>query len=123
MVIKFPVPGLELVDEDDELEQLVKTPASSTTPTIFASLLWGVRLKSLLRFTSGIGAWPRQPGDPGLCPGGDQHRPAPLPQMMLARHGVFRMLGPQSWNFDKYRELTAYGKRYSIISAPLYGGG
>jgi hypothetical protein len=43
--------------------------------------------------------------------------------MMLARHGVFRMLGPQSIDFDKYSESTTEGKRYSITSAPLCGGG
>ena len=39
--------------------------------------------------------------------------------MMLARHGVFRMLGPQSQDFDKYSELTAEGKRYSTAQARL----
>jgi len=116
MVIKVPLPGLGLVGV--VVEQLVKTPATSTTPIIFASLLWGVRLKSLLQFTSGIGTQPRQPGDPGLRPGGSQHRPAPLPQMMLASHGVFRMLGPQSQDSDKYSELTAEGKRNSTDEAP-----
>jgi hypothetical protein len=36
---------------------------------------------------------------------------------MLARHGVFRMLGPQSQDSDKYSELTAEGKRYSTDQA------
>jgi hypothetical protein len=53
MVIKVPLPGLGLVDVEDP--QLVKDPATSTTPMIFASLLGGVRLKSLLQFTSGNG--------------------------------------------------------------------
>ncbi len=33
---------------------LLNTPASSATPAIFTNLLWGIRLKSLLQFSSGI---------------------------------------------------------------------
>jgi hypothetical protein len=51
MVIKVPVGAVEVLIDDEE-PQLVKNPAASTTPTIFASLYWGVRLKSLLQFMS-----------------------------------------------------------------------
>jgi hypothetical protein len=69
IVIKFPVLGLAVdVEVEDEDEQLVKTPAANTTPMIFASLNWDVRLKSLLQFTSGIGAWVRRPGEFRLAP-------------------------------------------------------
>jgi hypothetical protein len=46
MVIKVPVPGLEVVVV--EVEQLVNVPASKATPIIFASLRWSVGLKGLL---------------------------------------------------------------------------
>ncbi len=64
------------------------------------------------------------PGIPGFYPGGYQRRPAPLPQMMLARHGVFRMLELKRRDSDKYSEFTAEGKRYSTgkpLSAPVTG--
>ena len=97
MVIKVPVPGLGLLVDVEELEQLVKNPATSTAPIIFTSLPWGFRLKSLLQLTYGNGTPLRQPGDPGSCPGGYQHRPAPLPQMMLARHGFSACWGHKAW--------------------------
>jgi hypothetical protein len=103
MAIKVPLGTLGLLGV--VLEQLVKDPAANTNPIIFASLFWGVRIKSLLQFTSGISTRRRQPGEHGIYPGGYQNRPAPLPQMMLARHGVFRILEPQSRDSDK--EFTA----------------
>jgi hypothetical protein len=55
MVIKFPVDALGLVVvELLEVLQLVKSAANSTTPITFASLIWGVNLKGLLKFSLGI---------------------------------------------------------------------
>ena len=65
MVIKVPLPGLGVVDFEEP--QLVKNPATSNTPTIFASLSWGVRLKSLLQFTSGNGTYRGSLGIPALA--------------------------------------------------------
>ena len=68
MVIKFPVVG-GFVEGDRwsysiEDPQPVNTPASSATPIIFTNVPWGIRLKSLLQFSSGIVAWQRQAGNP-----------------------------------------------------------
>jgi hypothetical protein len=119
MVINVPFPGLEMVGDD--VEQLDKIPANSITPVIFASLLGGVLLKSLLQFTSGNGAWLRQPG---VVP---QRLPTPTRAFSsddVSQPGVFHALGPQGQDFDKYSELTAEGKRYCAptISARTYGG-
>jgi hypothetical protein len=68
MVIKFPVVGAVDGGSVTVLEvdpQPVNTPASSATPIIFTNLLWGIRLKSLLQFSSGNVTWQRLAGNPG----------------------------------------------------------
>src|ERR1035441_151270 len=68
MVIKFPVVGgaVEGLVTVLELElQPVNTPASSAALTIFTNVLWGIRLKSLLQFSSGNVTWQRLAGNPG----------------------------------------------------------
>ena len=66
MVIKVPVLGLaEVVEVVTRMSsRLVKIPAANTTPIIFSNVHWGVRLKSLLQFTSGNVDWARKPGTP-----------------------------------------------------------
>jgi hypothetical protein len=111
MEIKVPVPALGV--EDVVVEQLVRIPAANTMPIIFTNLFWNVRIKSLLQFTSGNGTRPREPGESTNNAPVVINTGPPLPQMMFTSRGVFRRLGLQSQDFDKYSELTAEGKRYS----------
>jgi hypothetical protein len=123
IVTKVPLPGLGL--DGGVLEQLAKIPAKSSIPRIFASLHGGVRLKFLLRFTSGSGTLLLQRGGSRLMPRWLPIQPSASSSDDISQPWVFRMLGPQSQDFDKYSELTAEGKRYSTGKephAPVAGG-